>query len=142
MGDEDAAVVTVRPLAAADETAWRRLWSGYLAFYETALPDEMVDLAFQRLLSDAPNEFQGRLALRGGEAVGLAHFLFHRHGWRVEPVVYLQDLFVDPAHRGAGAGRAFFEAVSAVGYRGGAGFVYCITQYFTAPARRLYDRVG
>ena len=26
---------TIRPLTAADETEWRRLWTGYLEFYET-----------------------------------------------------------------------------------------------------------
>lgn len=35
----EATRVTVRPLVAADEAAWRPLWQAYQAFYETALGD-------------------------------------------------------------------------------------------------------
>ena len=35
----DATRVTVRPLVAADEAAWRPLWQGYQKFYDTALSD-------------------------------------------------------------------------------------------------------
>jgi GNAT superfamily N-acetyltransferase len=37
--------------------------------------------------------------------LGLTHYLFHRHAWKIENVCYLQDLFVDPAARGTGLGR-------------------------------------
>ena len=31
----------IRPVTAADEAEWRRLWTAYLAFYETVLPEEV-----------------------------------------------------------------------------------------------------
>ena len=134
--------VTIRPLASGDEVGWRGLWRGYLDYYETELPAEMYDLAFERLLSDDPSEYDGLVAERGDRLIGLAHYLFHRHGWRREKVCYLQDLFVAPEARGTGAGRALIEGVYAAADAAGRPRVYWLTQHFNADGRRLYDRVG
>ena len=131
-----------RPLRAEDEAAWRVLWRGYLDFYETELPEEMHDLAFRRLLSDDPSEFDCLIAEMDGTPVGLAHYLFHRHGWRREEVCYLQDFYVAPEARGMGAARALIEAVYAAADAAGSPRVYWLTQEFNEDARRLYDRVG
>ncbi len=134
--------VLVRPLEAADEADWRRLWTGYLDFYETALPEAVYASSFARMLSGAASEFHGLIAEVDGKPCGLAHYLFHRHGWRIENVCYLQDLYVDPALRGRGVGRALIEAVYAAADTAGAPSVYWLTQQFNAAARQLYDRIG
>ncbi len=133
---------TIRPLRAADEDVWRRLWTDYLAFYETSVPEEVYRTTFARLISDDPREFHALLAEQGGETVGLTHFLFHRNCWKVENVVYLQDLYVAPEARGTGAGRALIEAVYAAADVAGCPTVYWLTQDFNATARRLYDRIA
>ncbi|NNF92000.1 MAG: GNAT family N-acetyltransferase, partial [Boseongicola sp.] len=74
--------------------------------------------------------------------VGLAHYLFHRHGWSVADVCYLQDLYADPEVRGQGIGRALIEDVYAKADAAGAPSVYWLTQDFNTQARRLYDRIG
>lgn len=134
--------LTIRPLTAGDRADWDVLWHGYLAYYETTLPPEVFDTYFARLLSDDPQEYHGRLAIADGKPVGLVHYLFHRHGWRVENVVYLQDLYVSPRTRGLGVGRALIEAVYAEADAAGCPSVYWLTQDFNAPARKLYDSVG
>ena len=132
----------IRPLVRGDEPAWRELWRGYLAYYETELSPEMYRLAFDRMLSGNDGEFRGLIAERAGRSVGIAHYLFHRHGWRAEPVCYLQDLFVAPEARGTGAGRALIEAVYSAADAASAPRVYWLTQHFNEAGRRLYDRVG
>jgi GNAT superfamily N-acetyltransferase len=74
--------------------------------------------------------------------VGLAHYIFHRHGWQIADVTYLQDLYVTPDTRGTGAGRALIEAVYAAADTAGRPNVYWLTQEFNTTARRLYDRIG
>lgn len=133
---------TIRPLRAADEDIWRRLWTAYLEFYETSVPEEVYRTTFARLLSDDPREFRALLAERAGEVIGLTHFLFHRNCWKVENVVYLQDLYVVPEARGTGAGRALIEAVYAAADAAGSPTVYWLTQDFNTTARRLYDRIA
>jgi GNAT superfamily N-acetyltransferase len=132
----------VRPLRAEDEADWRRLWTGYLTFYKSSVPEEVYRSTFARLLGDDPHDFHGLVAEQGGRVIGLTHYLFHRHCWRIENVVYLQDLFVDPEVRGTGAGRALIEAVYAAADAAGCPTVYWLTQDFNATARQLYDRIA
>jgi GNAT superfamily N-acetyltransferase len=133
---------TIRPLRVEDEAEWRRLWAGYLEYYETSVPEEVYRTTFARLLGGDPQDFHGLVAEQHGTLIGLTHYLFHRHCWRVENVIYLQDLYVDPSVRGTGAGRALIEAVYTAGDAAGCPSVYWMTQDFNATARRLYDRVA
>lgn len=137
-----SAPVTIRPLQAADRADWARLWTGYLDFYETSVPGEVYDSTFARLLGDDPRDFSALVAEQEGRLVGLAHYLFHRHAWKLEEVCYLQDLYADPALRGRGVGRALIEAVYSAADDHGAASVYWLTQDFNHTARRLYDRIG
>ena len=91
--------VTIRPIRAEDESQWRRLWTAYLEFYESQVSEEVYQTTFARLLqgnAGVDNEYRGFLAEIDGKPVGLVHFLFHRHCWKVENVCYLQDLYADP----------------------------------------------
>lgn len=134
--------LTIRPVAPGDEAAWRRLWTGYLAFYNATVAPEVYRATFARLTGPGPGEYRGLVAERGGALVGLAHMLTHRHCWRVEDVVYLQDLFVAPEARGGGIGAALIRAVYAAADAAGTPHVYWLTQTDNATARALYDRVG
>ncbi|MDD9978328.1 MAG: GNAT family N-acetyltransferase [Boseongicola sp.] len=132
----------IRQIERRDREDWDRLWCAYLAFYETELPKEIYDSSFERLLGDDPNDFSGFVAELDGKLVGLVHYLFHKHGWKVENVCYLQDLYADPDVRGQGIGRALIEAVYSAADDAGAPAVYWLTQDFNAEARKLYDRIG
>lgn len=134
--------IIIRTLRAQDEADWRRLWTGYLDYYETKVPEVVYATTFARLLGDDPLDFNGVIAEVDGQPMGLAHYLFHRHCWKVENVCYLQDLYVDPAARGTGLGRALIEAVYAAADANGTPAVYWLTQDFNATGRRLYDRIG
>jgi GNAT superfamily N-acetyltransferase len=137
-----AQTLIIRPLQAGDEAKWRALWTGYLEFYETTVPEEVYQTTFARLLGDDPQDFSALVAELDGKLVGLTHFLFHRHAWKVENVVYLQDLFAAPEARGTGVGRALIEAVYKAADDAGCPTVYWLTQDFNTTARQLYDRIG
>ena len=134
--------LVIRPLAIEDEADWRRLWTAYLAFYETVLPEEIYRSTFARLSGGGSGEFRGLVAVLDGRPVGLAHYLFHRSCWTLNDICYLQDLYADPEVRGTGIGRALIEAVYGKAAEAGAPEVYWMTQEFNATARRLYDRIA
>ncbi|RZS82142.1 ribosomal protein S18 acetylase RimI-like enzyme [Phyllobacterium myrsinacearum] len=134
--------LNVRPIAATDEPEWRRLWTAYLTFYETTVPEDVYRTTFARLLSGGEHEYRGFLAVLDGKPVGLAHYLFHRHCWTVNDTCYLQDLYADPEVRGQGIGRALIEAVHAEATRAGSQYVYWTTAHDNTTARKLYDRIG
>ncbi len=138
----DAFQVVVRPLVETDEADWRELWTAYLRYYETAVDEAVYQSTFARLLGDDPRDFNALIAEVDGKAVGLTHFLFHRHAWKIEDVCYLQDLYADPEIRGKGIGRALIEAVYAAADANGTPYVYWLTQDFNETARKLYDRIG
>src|SRR5262245_14764979 len=104
---------TIRALQDSDRDAWEALFRAYIRFYEAQVPDDVIALARQRLLKQE----DGFLALvasdENGRLLGLAHALFHRSTWSPTFYCYLEDLFVDPAARGKGVGRALIEAVYA-----------------------------
>jgi GNAT superfamily N-acetyltransferase len=134
--------LTIRPLVAADETDWRRLWTGYLEYYETKLPEPVYASTFARLLTDDIREPRGLLALSGERPLGLTHYIFHRHCWRIEDACYLQDLYTVPEARGKGVARALIEAVYKAADAAGCPSVYWMTQEFNYKGRMLYDKVG
>lgn len=134
--------LVIRPPLGDDFVAWSTLWSAYLEFYETSRPATVHRTLFSRLLSDDQHTFRGLVADMDGVLVGLAHYLFHPHGWRIEDTCYLQDLYVADDARGSGLGRKLIEAVYAAADANGTPSVYWLTQDFNATARRLYDRVG
>ncbi|WP_373636581.1 N-acetyltransferase family protein [Yoonia sp. BS5-3] len=132
----------IRPLRPGDKQAWEKLWRAYLEFYKTSLPAEVYETTFNRLLGDDDRDFHCLIAEVAGTPVGLVHYLFHRHCWRIENVCYLQDLYADQSVRGQGIGRQLIEAVYAAADAAGAPNVYWLTQEDNHTARQLYDRVG
>ena len=134
--------VKIRPLAAKDRAEWAALWRDYLAFYGTSVPAEVYDTTFERMLSDDPHEFSGLVAVAQGKLVGLVHYLFHRHGWKIENTCYLQDLYTAQDQRGLGIGSKLISAVYDAADAAGAPSVYWLTQSNNRQARRLYDQIG
>lgn len=134
--------VTIRPIEATDEADWRRLWSEYLTYYETELSDEIYKSTFARLIGNDPANPSGLLATLEDKAVGLVHYIFHRHCWKIENTCYLQDLFTAPSARGSGIARRLIEAVYTAADEAGAPSVYWLTQEFNYRGRMLYDKIG
>lgn len=133
--------VAVTRLGPEDRSRWTELWTGYLAFYHTVLPQAVFDGTWTRLLADT--ELHGLAARDGdGRIVGITHFLYHAHCWTPHRACYLQDLFVDAAARGHGAGRTLIDAVAAHARTQGADRLYWLTQDTNATARRLYDTLA
>lgn len=134
--------LTIRPLEKSDHAEWRRLWTAYLEFYETSVPEEVYVSTWTRLFDDGTYEPSGLIADVDGKPVGLVHYIFHRTCWAVSNNCYLQDLYADPNVRGTGVGRALIEAVYAKADAADAANVYWMTQDFNETARKLYDRIG
>jgi GNAT superfamily N-acetyltransferase len=134
--------LNIRALRPEDRPQWADLWTGYLTYYESSVPAEVYDTTFARLLGDDAQDFNAFVAEQDGQLVGLTHYLFHRHAWKVENVCYLQDLYASPETRGTGVGRALIQAVYDAADKNGTPSVYWLTQDFNEVARRLYDRIG
>lgn len=133
--------IEIRPVSAADHAAWLPLWQGYLHFYESELPAATTASTWQRFL-DPAEPTHAALAWRDGRAVGLVQWIFHRSNWSQTNSCYLQDLFVSPEVRGAGAGRQLIEHVYAQARNAGSTRVHWLTHESNHTAMQLYDRIA
>jgi len=131
----------VRAIERRDRDQWTPLWRGYLDFYRAPWSDEVADVTFARIF-DPLEPVHALVADRGGELIGLTHYLFQRSTWLINSQCYLQDLYVSEAARGSGVGRALIAAVVDAAKEAGAARVYWNTHETNAVARRLYDLVA
>lgn len=132
-------MMRIRDPLPGDEAAWRALWSGYNAFYEAVVPEEVTAATWRRILDPVSPVF-ARLAEQDGCVTGFAVCVLHPGTWSLAPLCYLEDLFVDPARRRTGAGEAMIRDLLDLGRSCGWSRVYWHTRADNAAARRLYDR--
>ncbi|MDX2202412.1 MAG: GNAT family N-acetyltransferase [Hyphomicrobiaceae bacterium] len=133
----------VRRLEAKDKPEWLGLFRGYIDFYGAAVPADVIELTWTRLMHAETTHLVGLVAADAEDRpFGIAHLLFHISTWSPTTYCYLEDLFVDPSHRGSGAGRALVEATYAEADSRGATRTYWMTQEGNATARALYDRLA
>lgn len=133
--------IEIKPAQPGDQAAWMTLWKAYQRFYQVDLAEAVSETTWQRIL--APGEpINAALAWRGGQAVGLVHWIFHRSCWTIENSCYLQDLIVDAHHRGCGIGRQMIEHVYAQAKDAGCTKVHWLTHETNATAIALYEQIA
>jgi GNAT superfamily N-acetyltransferase len=130
----------IRPITASDKEIWFKLFKDYIIFYKSQLSDEQYELTWQRLNSGF--NINGLMAELDGKVVGFTHYIFRPSTWAVEDFCYLEDLFVDPAVRGGGVGRALIKAVEEIAIAKGSKRLYWTTAPDNETARKLYDKVA
>ena len=123
---------------AAHEAEWRRLWAGFLTYYDMDLAPEITYFTWARLM-DPSCPMKARMAFDGPQALGIAIHQHHPSTWVMGDDCYLEDLFVDPAARGKGVGRALIEDLANLARAQGWKRLYWNTEITNAAARKLYD---
>lgn len=139
MASGDSRPLVIRDPAPHDEGAWRVLWAGYCAFYETSVAEAVTAGTWTRILTPESPLF-GRIAEWKGEVAGFTVSVLHQGSWTLDPICYLEDLFVAPKARGHGIGRALIADLVACAKERGWSQLYWHTQRGNVPARRLYDK--
>jgi GNAT superfamily N-acetyltransferase len=134
----DSGPLVIRDPAPDDEGAWRVLWAGYCAFYEKSVPEAVTAGTWARILTPGSPLF-GRIAQCKGDVVGFTVSILHQGSWTLDPICYLEDLFVAPLARGHGIGRALIADLLGRAKERGWSRLYWHTRESNAPARRLYN---
>ena len=78
----------------------------------------------------------------GGGLVGFALYFLNFSTWEGVPGIYLEDLFVDPAARGTGLGRALLAALAEIAVDRGYARVEWSVLDWNAPSIDFYRRLG
>jgi GNAT superfamily N-acetyltransferase len=133
---------TIRELRDKDRVGWSELWAGYLRFYRAEVAPQVTEQTFARMIERRDGCFGLAAEAEDGTLAGFTHCVLHPTTWSRGGTCYLEDLYVDPNHRGTGAARALIEAAGEQGRAAGAETLYWHTQAFNGPARSLYDTVA
>lgn len=128
----------IRDAMPADKAAWLALWQGFLTYYDQTLDPAVTERTWDRLM-DPACPMKMRLAVVDGQPVGFAIHQHHPSTWVMGDDCYLEDLFVTPAARGKGLGRALIEDLIAHCRARGWHRLYWNTEASNAGARKLYD---
>jgi GNAT superfamily N-acetyltransferase len=104
--------VSVRPIRPDDVPAVvalvRELADYEQALHEVRLSEEQLQAC---LFGEAPALF-GHVAEHDGEVVGTALWFLNFSTWRGTHGIHLEDLYVQPAHRGRGLGRELLRTLA------------------------------
>jgi GNAT superfamily N-acetyltransferase len=115
-----------------------------LALYEKAL-DEVVateaDL-HEALFGDNRGGAEAVICSSGDEAIGFALYFFNFSTWLGKYGLFLEDLYVSPAHRGSGAGKALLRHLARLAVARGCGRFEWNVLDWNEPAIRFYESFG
>lgn len=135
-------MIEVVPVEPRHRAEWERLFAGYAEFYRVAQTPQMRETVWRWLL-DPAHEVKGLIAEDAAHrTLGIAHWRRFARPLRAAHGIFLDDLFVDPAHRGSGAGEALIRALQGIAAEEGCNVVRWITADNNYRARGLYDRVA
>jgi GNAT superfamily N-acetyltransferase len=133
---------TLRPATPADVPALLSLIRE-LAVFERL--EHLVQATPERLhehLFGARPVAEAVMAEVGGAAVGFALFFTNFSTFLARPGLYLEDLYVQPAHRGAGIGKALLQHLGALAVARGCGRFEWSVLDWNADAIAFYERMG
>jgi GNAT superfamily N-acetyltransferase len=134
--------MTVRPIRPDDVPAVVGLVRE-LADYERALSEVHLTAEQLRaaLFGDSPALF-GHVAQADGAVVGVALWFLNFSTWRGTHGIHLEDLYVQPEHRGRGLGRELLRTLAAVCVQRGYSRLEWSVLDWNAPSIDFYRSAG
>ena len=135
-------MLNIRPAVAADAALIAALVRE-LADYEKLLPEARATAADFRREIDAPNPvIRVLIAEWNGAPAGFALYFVNFSTFVGRPGLYLEDLFVRPALRSHGIGRALLRALARIARERHCGRMEWAVLDWNEPALRFYQGLG
>ena len=115
---------------------------------ELAEYEKLADMAvgttaeLERSLFGPRRACEALVAERGGRAVGFALYFTTFSTFLCKPGLYLEDLFVEPAERGLGIGKALLASLARLALERGCGRLEWRVLDWNEPSIRFYESLG
>jgi GNAT superfamily N-acetyltransferase len=135
-------MLTIRPAAAADVPLIQQFIRD-LAEYERS-PESAIATQ-EDLLRDGfgpEPKYRCLIAEWNGAAAGFAFFFYNYSTWQGRAGLYLEDLFVKPAFRGKGVGKALLLYLAKIAVEEGCGRFQWQVLDWNTPAIEFYKSLG
>lgn len=130
--------LVIDDIRAGDYESWQRLWDENNLGHR----NEAVTRETWRRLLDPASPVCGLAARHGGQMAGLVHYILHPVTGHIEPVAYMQDLYVDTSFRRKGIARTLVTELAALGQRRKWARLYWLAEANNAGAQALYKTLG
>lgn len=134
--------IDIRPAAIGDVPLILR-FIRELAIYEKAESEVLAteDHLRRTLFGDQPYAHALICRVDGVDA-GFAVYFFNYSTWQGRPGLYLEDLYLSPAHRQAGAGKALLQHLARIAVAHDCGRFEWSVLDWNEPAIRFYRSIG
>jgi GNAT superfamily N-acetyltransferase len=133
-------VFAIRPAGADDAGLILSLLSELAAFEKLPITITQEDIAFD--FFGLRPLIECELAFEGERPVGLVTYYWTYATFRAARRLYLEDLFVLPAFRGRGYGKALLQYLARKGLAAGAARLEWQVLDWNAPAIAFYESIG
>ena len=131
----------IREIQLKDKDQWEKLYRGYADFYKAEINDKILQTVWG-WLNDNKHELQGIAYEVDNKIVALAHFRRMPRPLKGQDICFLDDLFVDPQHRGQKIGEKLINRIREISKSRGWSLVRWITRDDNLRAKSLYDRIS
>jgi GNAT superfamily N-acetyltransferase len=133
---------TIRPATPGDVPEITRLIRDLAEYEKLSHMAVGTDAMLHEQLFGARPAAETMIALRGSRAVGFALYFTTFSTFLCKPGLYLEDLFVEPEHRGHGIGKALLARLAALAVERGCGRLEWRVLDWNAPSIRFYESLG
>ncbi len=114
-----------------------------LAIYEKAEHEVAATLeTIEESIFGPKSVTQALICERDGDAIGMAIWFFSYSTWQARNGLYLEDLYVTPAARGLGAGKALLKRLAKIAVENNCGRFEWSVLDWNEPAIKVYDAIG
>ncbi|MCK5374710.1 MAG: GNAT family N-acetyltransferase [Alphaproteobacteria bacterium] len=131
--------LVIRPLVLKDYSKWLPLWnSNNMGQSDNAVTTE----TWKRLCDSNNTQVNGLAAEMGGQLLGIVHYILHHTTGHIKPVCYMQDVYVDPAHRRKNIAKRMIEELTQTARHEKWARMYWLTQTDNHEAKAMYENFG
>jgi len=131
----------VRDIQLKDKENWKKLYKGYADFYKVEMSENILQTVWS-WLNDKNHEVEGIVYEIDGNIIGFAHYRRMPSPLRGQDIGFLDDLFVEPIHRGKKIGDKIINELKKISKSKGWNLIRWVTRDDNLRAKTLYDRVA
>ena len=132
---------SVREIQLKDKEQWQELYKGYANFYKVEMNNQILKTVWS-WLHDKNHELNGIVFEIDENIVALAHYRRMPRPLKGKDVGFLDDLFVEPIHRGKKIGEQLLNELKKISKSKKWDLIRWITHNDNLRAKSLYDRVA
>ena len=132
---------SIREIQLKDKEQWKELYKGYANFYTVEMNIQILYKVWS-WLHDKNHELNGIVYEIDGNIVALAHYRRMPRPLKGQDIGFLDDLFVEPIHRGKKIGEKLLNELKNISKSKEWGLIRWLTRDDNLRAKALYDRVA